>query len=265
MNAPHIANRLLTPEGPLWQASINDYHHLFPQCVPDNPAKGNASDAKLAPEQLGGKDMFGIVWEYEPKIGGSTVRPGNPLLEDANDWYDKVVFPTREVVDSWDWAGCKRNADETDEKDFFWKPVICTGWFKRLISFMDFQNAAMALIDPDQADAVKDLFEHLSDLYIMLIDKYIEAGFDFDTVIPQYSGRIIFHVPSEVPETDASDEEHRVAARAFADRVVKWGRPVILDTYTLLIRYSSSRLSSSLSSVSSPLSVPGRNTRSMVR
>ena len=48
------------------------------------------------------------------------------------------------------------------------------GWFERLISFMDFDNAVVALIDEDQKDAVKELFDRLSDLYIKIIDKYLE-------------------------------------------------------------------------------------------
>lgn len=160
---------------PHWQVSIYDYMYLFPKCVPDNPAKGNVSDAKLPPSELGGRDMFGVLWEYVEEIGGSTTRPGHPLLSDANEWYDKVVFPTKEVIDSWDWEGCKEAADKNMREPYLWEPVICTGYFERLISFMDFAEAAMAIIDEDQQDAIKDLFAHLSDLYIMLIDKYLEV------------------------------------------------------------------------------------------
>ena len=171
---------------PHWQPSIYDYMYLFPKCVPDNPAKGNVSDEKLPAEQLGGKDMFGIEWEYVAEIGGSTVRPGTPLLEDANDWPDKVVFPTKEVIDSWDWEECKRNAEKGLREPYLWEPVICTGWFERLISFMDFAEAAVAIIDEDQQEAIKDLFQHLSDLYIMLIDKYME-------VFPGKIGAVCLH------------------------------------------------------------------------
>lgn len=292
---------------PVWMPTTYDYHYLFPLCMPDNKAKGNVSDAKLAPEEYGGPDMFGIVWEYEPNIGGSTVRPGNPTLTEAGEWREKIVFPTKEVVDSWDWAGCYQNADVENERDFYWELVIATGWFERLISFMDFEEAAVAMIDPDQKDDVKELFEALADLYIMLIDKYVEVfpetadavtlhddwghqrgqffscdvvremlvpsmkrvvdhihslgmdaefhscgkveglvpcmieiGFqmhecqdilDFDTVVPQYGDKILFHVPQVTPDYDAPEEEQRAAARAFAERLAKWKNPVILDDY----------------------------------
>lgn len=166
---------MLDGKDPVWLPSTFDYGYLFPRCVPDNPAKGNVSDYKLPPEELGGKDMFGIDWEYVPEVGGSTVRPGKPLLADANEWYDKVVFPTKEVIDSWDWADAKANADKFMRDKDFWEIIICTGFYERLISFMDFENAAMAMIDEDQQDAVKDLFDKLADLYIVLIDKYLEV------------------------------------------------------------------------------------------
>ena len=41
----------------------------------------------------GGPDMFGIEWEYVPVAGGSMVRPGTPLLEDANDWNQILKLP----------------------------------------------------------------------------------------------------------------------------------------------------------------------------
>lgn len=171
---------------PHWQVSIYDYMYLFPRCVPDNPAKGNVSDEKLPASMLGGKDMFGIEWEYVEQVGGSTTRPGNPLLSDANEWYEKVKFPTKEDIDSWDWEGCKRNSEKNLREPYMWEPVICTGYFERLISFMDFEEAAVAIIDEDQQDAIKDLFDHLSDLYIMLIDKYRE-------VFPGKIGAVCLH------------------------------------------------------------------------
>jgi hypothetical protein len=167
--------RVLDTNKPLWLPSTFDYGYLFPMCVPDNPAKGNVSDAKLPVSELGGKDMFGIEWEYVEKVGGSTTRPGHPLLSDANEWPDKVVFPTKEVIDSWDWEGSLKRSEAVMRKKDFWEIVICTGFYERLISFMDFEGAAMAMIDEDQEDAIKALFDRLADLYIVLIDKYLEV------------------------------------------------------------------------------------------
>jgi len=39
-------------------------------------------------------DFFGVDWVYVPSVGGSMPRPGvKPLLEDVNDWPEKIVFP----------------------------------------------------------------------------------------------------------------------------------------------------------------------------
>ena len=48
--------------------------------------------------------------------------------------------------------------------------TIYSGFFERLISFMDFENAAIAMIDPDQKDGVHRLFDRLADLYEEMID-----------------------------------------------------------------------------------------------
>ena len=49
------------------------------------------------------------------------------------------------------------------------------GMFERLISFMGFEDAAVALIDEDQKDAIHELFDRLADMYIEMIEKYMEV------------------------------------------------------------------------------------------
>ncbi|MFZ7121422.1 MAG: methyltransferase [Eubacteriaceae bacterium] len=132
----------------------------------------------LTREEFGGIDMFGIEWVYIDIAGGSMVEPGKPLLADANEWYDKLVWPD---VDSWDWEGSAKANENYLNRDTFVIPTIFTGYYERLISFMDFDGAIMALIDEDQMDAVKELFEKLTDLYIEIVDKFIEY-FDIDGI-----------------------------------------------------------------------------------
>lgn len=157
-----------------WIPSSNDIIWFCPAAYPDNPAKGNVHEAVPFPkDQLGGTDMFGIEWEYVPAIGGSTVRPGKPVLDDVNRWREVIKFPD---VNSWDWDGMAAvNMDYLSKGDRIVNTVICTGWFERLISFMDFAEAAMAMIDEDQRDAVNALFDRLSDLYIEIIDRFLET------------------------------------------------------------------------------------------
>lgn len=155
---------------PIWQISIVESRTITPKCNPDNVARAFVfEDTTMPPVQGGGKDMFGIEWVYVPVAGGSMVKPGKPILNDVNEWEDKLVWPD---IDSWDWEISANNIHLTN--DVFNMACIMNGWFERLISFMDFDKAVVALIDEDQQDAVKALFDKLSDLYIRIIDKYIE-------------------------------------------------------------------------------------------
>ncbi len=157
---------------PVWQPTNVEVKLFCPKVFPDNVARAYVLEAEPLPrEEFGGKDMFGIEWVYVDVAGGSMVQPGSPLLEDANEWYDKVVWPD---VDSWDWEACAElNKDYVNDGSFVvaW---IMNGYYERLISFMDFEGAVMAMIDEDQTDAVKDLFEKLTDLYIKIVDKFLE-------------------------------------------------------------------------------------------
>ena len=174
------AMRAMLRKEPYWMMNGLNESMFTPQVIPDNIARALCIEANR-PETKGGKDMFGIDWEFVPTVGGSMVRPGNPFATDANELLEKLVWPD---PDQWDWEGsAKANAN-------FFQPEKCymvwffTGWYERLISFMEFENAIMALYDEDQQDAVCTLFDKLSDLYIKIFDKYIQY-------FPQVSGFLI--------------------------------------------------------------------------
>ena len=165
---------------PLWIPISSDRRMWAPRLDADNVARGMVMDATpLTQEEMeklardGAKDKFGIDWVYVPITTGSIVRPGSPAMTDANDWEKIVQFPN---VESWDWAGSKevnRETLATEERLLYaW---VQTGLFERLISFMDFEGAAMAIIDDDQKDAVKALMNRLADVYIAMIKKYKET------------------------------------------------------------------------------------------
>ncbi|UWG98377.1 methyltransferase [Dehalobacter sp. DCM] len=167
-------NGVYTKE-PIWQIIGNGVEgKLFtPGVNPDNVARAFVFDGTFIPgvsNKTGGKDMFGIEWEYVLQVGGSMVRPGKPLLEDANEWVDKVVWPD---IESWDWEGCQKANEQYLNSDNFITCMFLNGWYERLISFMEFEGAIIAVIDEDQKDAVKDFMEKLSDLYIRILDKYM--------------------------------------------------------------------------------------------
>lgn len=163
---------------PYWQPTTADFTFFSPPIIPDTFARGLRIDAHVTAEEAekypkGGPDMFGIQWEYIEQVGGSMVRPGNPLMTDANEWREKIVWPD---IDSWDWDGlAKTYAEKLRQKKEFVYIEFCNGaWFERLVSFMEFENAAVALIDEEQQDAVKEIFERTTDIYIRLVDKFCE-------------------------------------------------------------------------------------------
>ncbi len=153
-------------EEPCWIAN-SDYRIFTPSIIPDNVARGYVREQDPTGEK-GGKDMFGTIWEYIPQAGGSMVRPGTEVLADANDWRSVIPFPD---VDSWDWKGCaERNTQYLGNLDEPIWMVQMSGFFERLISFMGFEEAILALVDEDQTDAVKELFSALCEVYIKILD-----------------------------------------------------------------------------------------------
>jgi len=166
---------VLRRELPLWIPCENDSIGMFPGVNPDNHARGQVMEAvTIPPEEITDfHDMFGIEWVYSHQVGGSMVVPGAPALEDANDWEKIIKFPD---IEKWDWeAGRKLNEKYVSGIDSLLTITMSTGFFERLISFMDFQNAALAMIDEDQTDAVHALFSALCDLYDKIIGKYKEC------------------------------------------------------------------------------------------
>ncbi|MFC1494866.1 uroporphyrinogen decarboxylase family protein [Thermodesulfobacteriota bacterium] len=157
---------------PIWQVTHIESTMFCPNMYPDNVARGFMIEASPLPrEEFGGKDMFGIEWQYVDTAQGSMVKPGKPFLKDANEWEEKLVWPD---INSWDWEGSAKSNREYLSSGKAIMPWIMNGYYERLISFMDFDNAVMALIDEDQQDAVKALFNKLTDLYIQIVDKFIE-------------------------------------------------------------------------------------------
>ncbi|MDR0839546.1 MAG: methyltransferase [Oscillospiraceae bacterium] len=176
------AYKKLYERKPVWQImGMSEIQMFSPEVTPDNIARGfvfdgsghpPATDKQLEP------DMFGIEWEFVAQVGGSMVRPGTPFLSDANEWREKLVWPD---IEKWDWEKAAKDNAQFLTTDKFVQAWFLTGWFERLISFMDFEAAAYALVDEDQQDAVKELFLALSDLYIKIFDKYL-------TYFPQIDG-----------------------------------------------------------------------------
>jgi hypothetical protein len=160
---------------PVWQLLGIETTIFIPRINPDNIARAFAFDGEgmVMNDQggvpVGGPDMFGIEWVFVPSAGGSMVKPGNPLMTDANDWKAKVRFPD---LNKWNWEESAEKNKAYLNVDTLVQGMILNGFFERLISFMDFENAALSMVDEEQQDAVKDLMMALADLYIDIIDRY---------------------------------------------------------------------------------------------
>lgn len=157
----------------LWIPYRGDQSWFCPEVIPDNIARAYVTEAGKYEGPKGGKDMFGITWEYVPSARGSIVRPGNPTLKAIEDWKEVIKFPD---VDSWDWEGSgKKNKEYLHDATKLQMVCMFTGWFERLISFMDFGPAALALMNRKKQPYVKELFEKLTDMYIKIIDHCAEV------------------------------------------------------------------------------------------
>ncbi|MDR0812619.1 MAG: methyltransferase [Oscillospiraceae bacterium] len=176
----HEAFKASVERKPWWQVTqAVDARMFTPDIIPDNVARALVMEmpGPNGPRQFAdheyNKDMFGVEWEYIAQVGGSMVRPGKPFLEDIEEWYDKVVWPD---IDAWDWAGsAKKNNGTYLTHESYNQMWFQTGYFERLISLLEFENALMAIFDEDSQEHVHKFFDKLTDLYIRIFDKAIET------------------------------------------------------------------------------------------
>ena len=152
---------MLDEKHPYWMPDIREAIALHPELYNDNLGRGSRKDIT---------DAFGVKWKYEPVAGGSISVAGSPLLEDVNEWREKIRIPD---IDAWDWESAVME-NPVDPVFPCYISFVNGFWFERLISFMDFVPAAMALIDEEQTDALKELFNATTDLGIRLVDKICE-------------------------------------------------------------------------------------------
>ena len=82
------------------------------------------------------------------------------LLDDVNNWKEKIIIPD---ISDWGWEE-EAKAVSLDPRFSHEMSLVNGFWFERLISFMDFMEAAVALIDEEQEDAIKELFAATTDL-----------------------------------------------------------------------------------------------------
>ena len=167
---------MILKKKPVWMPYGVETVFFSPSIIPDNIARGFVIEAERWPHPYTKHaDMFGINWVYVPVAGGSMEDPDYPHpMDDVNDWKEKIHFPDPY---SWDWdASARMNREwlKNNGKCNVWWFLNGMG-FERLVSFMGFENAAMALVDEDQEDALHELLDALTELHLTLVDLVAET------------------------------------------------------------------------------------------
>ena len=138
--------RLYQGKTPLWIPSPGEWNTFKVECDPEN----------IARSPKGGKDGYGVEWEWVEVVGGATVRPGKPLCPDINEWEKYVTIPN---PDEWDWKSCVDEAREKFDPDRMTQVAFGSCLFERLIAILDCSEALIALVDEDQKEGVHRFFK----------------------------------------------------------------------------------------------------------
>ena len=81
---------------------LRAYRHQQPEYVPNGFRDLDIMDS-FGERYFGtgtGDDWFGVNWTYTPELHSQTETPGQELLEDLENWQEKIKLPD---LDSYDW------------------------------------------------------------------------------------------------------------------------------------------------------------------
>ncbi len=156
------ARSLFWDKKPCFAVTANDMSSINSQLYNEHLSRIN---------QPGGNvDDFGVKWTYVEQVGGTITLGGDPKFEDVNDWKKGIKIPD---INAWDWE--KDAAEHPADTRFLVNMTPVNGFgFERLISLMDFVNAAIAIVDEDQEDALHELLDALTKLGCGVVDKVCE-------------------------------------------------------------------------------------------
>lgn len=167
--------RVLDGKTPYWLPfggmATADINCFAPRQIPDNVASHLVQDGEETPvprDLLTNSAWFDLDWQFVPMAGGATVRPGSPKVEDMSEWEKYVQIPD---IDSFDWDGMEKMNKEYLDTDKFNILHLLNGQWERLISIMDVDGAAMAMIDEDQRDGLVRFFDQYSTFWAKFIDR----------------------------------------------------------------------------------------------
>ena len=166
---------MLQGEKPYWYPMVGmvggDYKPLRPRMFPDLTVAHDNMDGEPPYPFEEGPDIregwFDTQWRYVYTVGGPMIEPGTNKIESMNEW-EQLTWPN---LDDLDWeASAAANAAYID----CGLPVeFCmpTSYWERLMSILEVQNAAVALVDEDQQTALQEFLTKLTDLYVDLLHR----------------------------------------------------------------------------------------------
>jgi hypothetical protein len=157
---------------PLTGMLNSDFRPFSPRMFPEYVARHMVIDGEGPCEYPTNHtycSWFDLYWDFVPVANGATVHPGNPRLTSMSDWEQHLTLPD---LDELDWEGCAaHNQEYCNDSNQLIQMVVLTGFWERLISLMDVENAAVALIDEEQADGVKRFMQKNAELLIGFVDR----------------------------------------------------------------------------------------------
>lgn len=136
--------------------------------VPNQTLENNAlqplvmDDARA--RNFGGKDWFGIEWEYEPLTRAAMVKPGTRRLDDITNWRS-LEFPDLRAID-WE-KDYKERYEGKISQDRLTYFIIVNGFFERTADLTSFEDAFCYLLE--EPEALTEFYDRLAEWHIELI------------------------------------------------------------------------------------------------
>jgi len=155
---------------------LSDTNHFRPRMNLDNLGNRQVFDGGPAINytEYGDvikSDWFDTVWIWGEDVMGATYAHGNPIIKDMNRWEEYVTMPD---LDKMDWAACAEQNKKYLATNKLNQLGITCGLWERLMALLDVAEAAVALYDEDQKDAVHRFLDQYSNVIIDYIRRMNE-------------------------------------------------------------------------------------------
>ena len=142
-------------ETPVWMPNATvDFNAIQPEIMADAYARNH-----------GGKDWFGIEWQFDAASNAAMVKPGTRRLSDITKWREELEFPDLQAID-WE-KDYKENYADLMEPERATLFMIVNGCFERLADLAGFMDAFSYLLE--EPEEVGELFARFTDMHIELM------------------------------------------------------------------------------------------------